>query len=218
MNKKNEDVKKFFHSYASDFNAIYGRTGSANFFQKALDKHFRKVMFLRMIETIKDLSSDEIKSILDIGCGPGRYSSEFMKLNKKVVAIDLAQGMLDIAKTTTLNIKTGSIEFILANYLEHPFDKKFDAACLMGLLDYIEDPVKLLKKLNTEVSKIICLSFPKSKGLLAWQRKIRYRLRNCPLYLYTKTEIETFMFKSGMAGKYSIKDLGRDYYVKIDLR
>jgi ubiquinone/menaquinone biosynthesis C-methylase UbiE len=217
MNENSENVKNFFHSYASDFNSIYGRTGKANFFQKTIDRLFRKVMFERMIETFKDLSGNEIKTILDIGCGPGRYSAHFMKLGKDILAIDIAQGMLDIAKDTTRSIETGSIQFILANYLEHNFENKIDGACLMGLLDYIDDPLSLLKKLNKEISKTICISFPKSRGALAFQRKIRYFLRSCPLYLYSKSEIEDLLKNAGFSGKYTIKDLGRDYYVKISI-
>ena len=210
------DVKEFFHNYASDFDAIYGRFEKTNFPGRFVDRHFRKVMALRMMETIKDLSGKNINSILDAGCGPGRYSVEFLLKDKKVVALDMAEGMLAIAKKATDRINRGEIEFILADYRKHTLSEKLDAACLMGFFDYIDNPDFVLEKLKSEISKIICASFPKSSGFLAWQRKIRYRLKKCPLHLYTLAEVKDLLNGAGYAGEYVIKDFGRDYYVKID--
>ena len=54
----------------------------------------------------------------------------------------------------------------------------------------IENPKLIFEKLVTDTSKYILASFPKKGGLLAFQRKIRYNLRQCPLYLYTKRDVQ----------------------------
>jgi hypothetical protein len=87
----------------------------------------------------------------------------------------------------------------------------------MGVFDYVKDPVAMLSKLKNEVSKSIFASFPKKGGLLTWQRKVRYKMRNCPLYFYNKKTLVDILDRSGLQNKYTIIDLGRDYFVKINL-
>jgi SAM-dependent methyltransferase len=218
MENDRSKVSKFFHGYAGDFDAIYGHTDKRNALGRWIDTHLRAVMRLRFEETLKHTAKKEIRSILDVGCGPGRYSTEFLKQGKDVVALDIAEGMLALARKSAGAMEhNGSISFIKADYLENNFPEKIDAACLMGFFDYIRDPVTLMKKLKKEISKEIYASFPKNSGLLALIRRMRYRLRNCPLFLYSRYEIEKILDESGLAGQYTIQDFGRDYYVKIVL-
>jgi SAM-dependent methyltransferase len=143
---------------------------------------------------------------------------ELLKQGKSVVGLDMAEGMLDIAKKRTESFSnSGKISFVLADYMEHQFNEKFDAALLMGVFDYVKDPVAMLKKLQQDVSKEIWGSFPKQGGLLTWQRKVRYNMRNCPLYFYSKKSLVNILDESGLQGKYTIKDLGRDFFVKVTL-
>src|SRR5436853_7630051 len=122
-----------------------------------------------------------------------------MKQNKKVTGLDLSEEMLKIAKQNTGRLSgTGDIRFIKADYLAHRFDEKFDAACLMGFFDYIKNPTDILLKLKEDITKEIYASFPKSGGVLAVQRKIRYRLRDCPLYLYSKKDVIRIISEAGL--------------------
>ena len=219
-NKDSEDVKIFFDGYASDFDSIYGHTDKRGPFDKLADKWFRKVMVRRFEETLKRSVNPALKSIIDIGCGPGLYCVEFLKQGKEVMAIDLAENMLSIAKghvTKHASDQADKITYLHADYLAHNFDKQYDAACLMGFFDYIKDPVELFEKLKKDVTKEVYGSFPKDGGFLAWQRKVRYKMRNCPLYLYRLEDIKSILNKAGLEGKYEIVDCGRGYFVKVDV-
>ena len=182
-----------------------------------VDRTFRQVMVQRFEETLRQTEKQAIHSVLDIGCGPGRYTAAFALQKKEVIGIDIAEEMLKIAQDNihALNV---TADLILGDYLSVHFDRVFDAACLMGFFDYIEDPVPVLKKLATEVTGEFYASFPKSGGLLAWQRRIRYRLRRCPLWLYSKQEVENALIASGFAGRYEIRDFGRDWYVVVKIQ
>ena len=126
--------------------------------------------------------------------------------------------MIEIAKKRTADYAhSGKISFTLADYMEHSFSQKYDAAVLMGVFDYVKDPVSMLKKLQQDVSKEIYASFPKGGGFLTWQRKVRYNMRNCPLYFYSKKSLVDILDEAGLQGKYTIKDLGRDYFVRVKL-
>jgi len=129
----------------------------------------------------------------------------------------MAPGMIDIAKNITSKIEhNGSIDLVVGDYLQYQFNQKFDAACLMGFFDYIEQPTEVFNKLKQDISKEIYASFPKSGGLLAWQRRVRYKMRNCPLYLYSKKDVEDIMEQCNI-NNYSIKDFGRGLFLKVEL-
>lgn len=213
-----QDVKKFFHGYAADFDSIYGHSKARGSVDKLMDKLFRKSMLLRFNETLRESGKPSIQNILDVGCGSGVYCVEFLKQGKTVTGLDIAEGMLEIAKQKTADFKdTGKIVFILSGYMEYEFKQPFDAACLMGFFDYIKDSVSLIKKLQKDVSKEIYMSFPKKGGFLTWQRKVRYTMRNCPLYFYSKKSLTKILNEAGLKDKYTIKDLGRDFFVKVTL-
>ena len=219
--KDTQEVKSFFDGYASDFDSIYGHTDhKRGILDKLADKLFRQVMLLRFKETLKRTANPVIQSVMDIGCGPGHYCVEFLKQGKKVIAIDLAENMLKIAKQ---RVEASSFEkpvdivFLEENYLDYQFDQQYDAACLMGFFDYIQNPEDVLEKLKKDITKEVYASFPQSGGLLIFQRKIRYKLRNCPLYLYSRKDVDDLMKKVGLEGKYEVIDLKRDFFVKIDM-
>ena len=148
---------------------------------------------------------------------PGAIHGCICTPKKEVIGIDIAEEMLKIAQDNIHELNV-TADLVLGDYLSVRFDRVFDAACLMGFFDYIEDPVPVLKKLSTEVTGEFYASFPKSGGLLAWQRRIRYRLRRCPLWLYSKREVENALIASGFTGRYEIRDFGRDWYVVVQIQ
>ena len=204
-------VGKFFDGYAADFDAIYGHTGQRSRLGRWIDRRFRQVMVYRFEEVLAHVRRNEISSILDIGCGPGRYVASLADAGVRVTGIDLADGMIDVAREV-VGAREG-VELLLGDYLETAFDSTFDAACLMGFFDYIENPAAVIEKLKKDVTEEFYGSFPKARDPLAFQRKIRYRLRGCPLYLYERADVERLMEQCGV-GEYEIKDLGRDLFVR----
>ena len=210
-------VGQFFDIYAKNFDTIYGHTGHRSALGRCVDRAFRQVMVRRFEETLRQTEKPAIHSVLDIGCGPGRYTAAFALQGKEAVGVDIAEEMLKIAQNNidTLNV---TADLVLGDYLSVHFDRVFDAACLMGFFDYIEDPVPILKKLAAEVTSEFYASFPKSGGFLAWQRQIRYRLRRCPLWLYSKRDVEDALIASGFARCYKIRDFGRDWYVVVQMQ
>ena len=69
--------------------------------------------------------------ILDIGCGPGRYSLEFAKRSKQVVGIDISSKMIQYAKENAQaeQVKNASFEVLpweSLNLAEWNWNQKYD--------------------------------------------------------------------------------------------
>lgn len=214
-NSETHQVGEFFNGYAVDFDSIYA--GRRNPVSRLIDRLFRKAMLLRFQRTLSDLADDSLHTIVDIGCGPGRYALELLMMNKEVTGIDLAPGMLAIAENACEGrFPADRYHFILGSYPEIDLGRRFDGALLIGFFDYVQDAAAVIQGLKRDVRRIFVASFPKAGGLLAFQRKIRYRLRRVPLYFYTEAEIHKLMEQAGIT-RYHITDLGRDMYLRAEL-
>ncbi len=211
-----KDVETFFHGYAADFDSIYGHTKKRSGWDKFLDKYFRKSMRLRYDLVLKYANNPYIKTILDVGCGGGVYCEAFLNAGKKVTGIDIAEGMLQLAEAKTKKFAaSGAVSYIHSGYLEHQFLGQFDTAVLVGFFDYIKSPIPVFQKLEKEITKELLMSFPKSGGFLGWQRKVRYKMRNCPLYYYSKADLENLFAKMNWQNKVEIFDIDRDFFVRV---
>jgi len=211
------NVGHFFDGYAEDFSSIYKEdTKKRSSLNTLTDKLFRKDIESRFNTTIALTDNDSINSILDIGCGPGHFVVRFLEQGKDVTALDIAPSMLEITKRRVESMQVNSpFVTILADYSEYTFSKTFDAACVMGVFEYIQDPVTFLKKLLLDIDKEIYISISDNKGLLAWQRRLRYKIRKCPLYLYSRNQLEDCLKKADCYDLAEIEDLERGYYVVI---
>ena len=206
-----QGVKTFFSGYAEDFDSIYGDGKRRSIFNRIIDKMFRKAMYERYKRTINFITEKNFKSVLDVGCGSGRYSLDLAKHGISVTGIDLSEEMLAIANANSSKLGINN-KYILGSYLDVELEKKYEVAILMGLFDYISNPEEILLKLKKDTSQYILASFPKPGGILGWQRKIRYKIRNCQLYYYSEEMLKNLMFKSDIV-QYEIQDNDREFYL-----
>jgi SAM-dependent methyltransferase len=217
-NDKNiREIGTFFNGYAAEFSSIYLEDERPrSLFNKVMDKLFRKDIETRLVDSLNHMKKDSIKTVLDIGCGPGHLVVKLLEHQKDVTALDIAPNMLEITqmRVDSMNLKS-NFKTILADYSEHQFDEKFDAISVMGFFDYVEDPVAVLKKLISDANKEIYISIPGDKGFLAWQRRVRYKQRNCPLYLYSRDSLVQHLQDAGCYEMTEIIDTERGFYIII---
>ena len=210
-------VETFFRGYAASFDSIYGHTQQRTVWQKMLDRYFRRSMQLRFELVMQYAAANaDLHTILDVGCGGGVYCLALAQLGKTVTGLDIAGEMLALAQEKTKGL-SNKVQYVHSGYLEHRFAETFDAALLMGFFDYVQEPIVIFKKLEREVSKELWMSFPKAGGLLAWQRKIRYQKRNCPLYYYTQADLTALFLQMGWQNKAEIISIERDFFVRVRL-
>jgi len=212
-----KEIKSFFNSYSRTFSSIYSEDDkSRSIFDKLMDKLFRQAVYQRYAFTLEETAKDSIGSILDVGCGPGHHTIAFLNQGKTVTALDVADEMVELTKEKVSQLnKNDECEFIVSDYMEHEFDKKFDAIAVLGFFDYVSDPVTVLKKLIHDANKEIYISIPNESGILGLQRKIRYKLRNCPLYSYSKSFLVECLKEAGCYEYTEIRRASRGFFVVI---
>jgi ubiquinone/menaquinone biosynthesis C-methylase UbiE len=206
---------EFFDQYASDFSAIYGNDNTP--LNAVVNRLFRKSMVLRYERTLAGCNPIEGKSVIDIGCGPGHYAAALAARGAaRVLGVDFASGMIDLARQRAERAGVADrCTFTLGDFLQVTGDEKFDYAVVMGFMDYIEDPKALMQKVLRVCRGKAFFSFPADGGLLAWQRRQRYKSR-CALYLYTEPQIRSIVSSLGVKAS-SVEPISRDFFVTLDV-
>ncbi len=201
----------FFHSYANRFDALY--SNHQGLINAITNRVFRRSMKLRFLKTIEGCQPIEGMSILDVGCGPGHYGINLAQCGAShVVGIDFAQNMLQIAaQHASESGVADSCEFRQADFLEFNPPDRFDYVILMGFMDYMKDPQCVIDKALTLARRKVFFSFPVEGGLLAWQRKVRYRKR-CDIFMYSEDTLRA-LFQPLVGNDARIERIARDFFV-----
>jgi len=130
-----------------------------NFSQFRVYPHFVGYEYLSYLNFIlKQIDLIEFNSLLDIGCGDGRFLHEINKKssNKNLLGIDYSEKAIRLA-----NAMNERIKFVCANILDDTpcTDEKFDVITLIETLEHI--PLNVIKIFIKKVSFYL-----KNTGLL----------------------------------------------------
>jgi SAM-dependent methyltransferase len=145
---------------------------------------------------------------LDIGCGSGIYMIEaLMRGASHVVGLDPAPGMLEWAHRRIDEAgRLDQITLLEGYFPETLLPGPFDFAIVVGVLDYVNDPVAFLCSVRSLVIGKTVATFPSRHWLYAPLRKLRGRLRREPVYFYDEREILALARSAGF-GKVDVMRL-----------
>ena len=204
-------VREHFHQTAAEFDAIY--SGDKGPLGRWLDRLLRWDMYERFRRTVEECSAPGLE-VLDIGCGSGRFSVAVAKAGaREVWGVDFAENMLTIARQ--LAEKEGVADrcrFSVGDFMEHSFDRHFDVTLAIGLFDYVADCVPFLRKMRRLSRRKVIATFPLKWTWRAPLRKVRLALRGCPVYFFTRPQVEGLMTAAGFADP-KIARIGKIYFV-----
>ena len=208
-------VHKFFDSYAGDFDALY--SSKKSFFHRIINRYFRKSMKVRYEKVLEYTKANPETTVLDVGCGPGHYSIALASKGvKNIIGLDLAPSMIQIANEKAKDFGVAKkCHFEVADFMIYSFSEKFDYLIVMGVMDYISNPSDFICRVHSLTKKKAFFSFPQKGGLLAWQRKIRYKNR-CDLFLYDNKDLQNF-FNKLPNSNFFIERISRDYFVTLTI-
>ena len=207
--KNNQNlVKQFFDNYVHKFDYIYETQYSEqNPIKRFLDKLLRKSMIDRFNLTKEYIQNSNIKTILDAGCGTGRYSFYFGSKNYDVTGIDISEKMIEFCNSS--KDKTENTNFVKTSLENFTSEKNIDAIICLGFFDYVHNAESSLEQIKKFNPKLVVASFPYKYNFLNYIRIFRYRLNKCPLFYYTKQQLNYF-HKIFPNYELEIKDLKRD--------
>lgn len=95
-----------------------------------------------------------IKTILDVGCGPGTYCRMFHTQGYNITGVDYSEKMIEAAKK-----KAPQIKFVVGNGYSLPFpDDSFDLVISIGTLQCLYDYEKFVKELIRVSKKAVVIS------------------------------------------------------------
>ncbi len=212
--KRNPGAIDYFHRRIKDFDDIYreDKKGLLYFLNKTIRASVG-IRFKLAFDILGDLSG---KSILDIGCGSGRYMFKAVEKNaSSVIGIDAAEGAIEEAKNIASELGVEDrLEFIVNDFMDIDFNRKFNVLFAVGYFDYIFNSEDHLRKMLELSDGIIYASFPKFWSPLSWIRKIRLALNGCPVKYYTGPRVKKLMKKIGVSN-YELKPIFRDYILII---
>lgn len=193
MNKVSEQhkiVQLRFERDAAAFDSIYG---TQHEFAGWFNRLFRKPIFERYDITFEEMGNLDGKSVLDVGCGSGIYSMQCaLKDANHVKGIDFSAPMLAIAKERAKQHQLDAkCSFELIDFMHMNDIETFDFAIVMGVFDYLAEPLPFLKKLKRMTRGKVIVSFPGHSLIREPLRKLRYLFTSKgKVFFYTKADIE----------------------------
>jgi SAM-dependent methyltransferase len=192
-------VARYWNNIAEEFDSIYTGKGKSGF-ARALDRYFRADIYGRFAWVMQHCGDVRGRSICDIGCGSGRFVTEFAKRGAgHVTGVDVAPEMIRLAEDL---VKTDGVadrcDFAVADVLNWNPTRKFDVTIAIGFWDYIANPGERLRLIR---------SFTTGRFLSAWPRFWTWRMPvrkvrleyflGCPVYFFRKPQVYQMLQDAG---------------------
>jgi 2-polyprenyl-3-methyl-5-hydroxy-6-metoxy-1,4-benzoquinol methylase len=202
--------KKYWDREVTELDSIYshGKSKISNW----VDATFRWDMYARFEYTMEHAQPIEGRSLLDVGCGTGRYALEFARRGAQVTGIDIAANMVQVCEARAREQGLAArCQFIVSDLLAFE-SSPFDVCIGIGLFDYIRDPLPVLCKMRAVTRDRVIVSLPRFWTWRAPVRRVRLALRGCPVFFYTKERIDRLIRQAGFQ-RYELEQVGQLYCV-----
>jgi ubiquinone/menaquinone biosynthesis C-methylase UbiE len=189
-------VERYFQKRADEFDALYDESR----WWYRLDRLLRRGLYERVELTLREMRDLGNFSVLDVGCGSGRNAVLFAGAGAgRVVGIDFSSRMIELAKELSRTRGVDArCEFIQADFLEYPATERFDVVAALGVFDYLAEPQAFLERMMQLATRKVIASFPRASLIRAPLRKLRYGLRNCPVYFTTEEKLAALCRTAGL--------------------
>jgi SAM-dependent methyltransferase len=142
-----------------------------------------------------NINLNEIKNVIEIGCGAGGILSHFEKLNLKVFGCDWGKSLIKIAQK---NIPEGHFEIGDINKFKK---SKFDLVILSDVVEHLTDPNRFFKELSPylNMGKYIYINVPGffGIGLNRWNCNIRQYFKIEHTFCHNLYSLNTLMKING---------------------
>ena len=145
---KLEDVEKFWDSASAFYREKQWEKSNIALFDYSLTKNF----------LLKYLRPKKTEKILEIGCGPGKWTNIVSGRCNEITAVDISRNMINEAKSYC---EADNISFIHGDIMKINIAGKFDKIYAVRSLEYIkdkEDFIRKMRKLLKDKGKIFIIT------------------------------------------------------------
>jgi SAM-dependent methyltransferase len=196
-----------FAAESDRWDHIYSEHGS--WVSRLWDKYTRKNVrerFRRAFEVGEPLAG---KSVLDLGCGSGRYLVEAASRGAaRVVGVDLAAPMIDEARRLCRSFGfEDRVELRVGDLYELELDGPFDLVIANGVFDYLPDAPRALARMRRLTGGTLVASFPDRAAFRAAPRRLYWRARGLRITLFDENEVLALARAAGF-GSAAVERLG----------
>lgn len=91
-------------------------------------------------------------TVLDAGCGPGRWTRVAARHAGHVVGVDASAAQIEEARKQT---SEPNVEYIAGDLLDILSERKFDVALVIHVLEHIEDPDSFLQQIAAAAGTLV---------------------------------------------------------------
>jgi len=199
MKKDNmPQVARFWNDIAEDFDAIY--TGRKSPVGRLLDQWLRKDIYQRLEWVMERCGDVRGRRICDIGCGSGRFVTEFAKRGAEhITGVDVAPEMLRLSQElVTRDGVADRCDFVLSDVLNWKTSEIYDIVIAIGFWDYIQDPPERLRLIRNLTRTTFLSAWPRFWTWRMPVRKVRLQyIKGCPVYFFRRAQVEAVLREAG---------------------
>ncbi|MBI4682248.1 MAG: class I SAM-dependent methyltransferase [Nitrospirae bacterium] len=201
MEKKEEAVRKYFEN-ALAFDEGYESKGGPDFIHRIANHFFRPFLLgRRWTEFFSMIDFQNDDTVVDVGCGSGRYIIELSRRGiKKGTGIDFSSDMINLCKQRAGELGVKNVEFSQSDINETvPLS---DILYSLGFLTYYKNIDSYLDLFSRKARRLIILEFPGEseniKGAIlkclcfAWAK-----MRSLKVNTHSKKYIDDFLSEKG---------------------
>jgi SAM-dependent methyltransferase len=187
-------VAAYWDRVAPAFDAIY--TGRKSVVGRVLDRWLRRDMYERFDWVMRRW--DGAATVCDVGCGSGRFVSALAQRGARVTGLDFAPSMLRLARDVVERDGVADrCDFVLTDVLDWQTERRFDLVIAIGFWDYVSDPLPRLKVIRQITRGRFLSAWPRAGTPRARIRKVRLQASGCPVYFWTREQVDHFLTKAG---------------------
>jgi 2-polyprenyl-3-methyl-5-hydroxy-6-metoxy-1,4-benzoquinol methylase len=93
------------------------------------------------------------KSILDVGCGDGSISRQFLSESNQLTLLDMSRNMLQVAQKQTPQEFVHSTRYINSDFIQCGFVDEFDVVLCLGVLAHVNSVQETIRAISTSLKK-----------------------------------------------------------------